>query len=354
MLKHLLKAITLVIGLVATHSTWATSEVVLRDIQGAWLGTMQIPEGPKLRIGVEIFEKADGSWGGNVASLDQNSRYIPVSSVKVQATELTVQLAGAPVSIKVIIDGEHNSMKGEFFEGSLAFPIELKRVESLPEIERVQTPVKNRPYLISEVSYKNKNDNVWLSGTLTAPQGDKKRPAVMLITGSGPAHRDEYFSGHRPFMVLADALTSKGFTVLRADKRGVFKSTGDYTTATQADFMNDIIAGVQFLKSHPLVDPNKVNIVGHSEGSLIAAMVAEKETVNSIVSMAGPGLTVLETILLQDQTEPAAKGASKIETDVLLGFSKRFYQAVLDSNNEQQRKKNSKVFMTTWQVKKQK
>jgi pimeloyl-ACP methyl ester carboxylesterase len=327
--------------LMMTNSVNAQTSI--HDLQGAWLGEMQITDGPKLKIGVEIFKKADGQWGGNIASLDQNQRYIPVSEVKFKVDTLTVQMAGAPVSIQVKIEPGSNKLIGKFNEGSSAFPIELKRVTSLPEIQRPQTPSKTVPYLIKEVSYKNPLDGTWLSATVTSPQDDKKHPAVVLIAGSGPAHRDTYFSGHRPFMVLADTLTRQGFVVLRADKRGVNKSTGDYKSATQDDFAQDIIAAIQFLRLQQQVDVTKINLVGHSEGSLIAAMVGKTEKVNSIISMAGPGMTVLETILLQDQTEPAAKGATEAETDVLLGFSQRFYQIVLNNDNEEQRKQKLQV-----------
>lgn len=336
MFKYLVHILTLAV--VLTTSNLANAQTQINDIEGAWLGAMQIPDGPKLRIGVEIFKKADGKWGGNVASLDQNQRYILVSNVGFEKGKLTVQIADAPVYIKVDLDNSGNNFKGGFHEGASVFPIELARVEVLPEVERPQTPSKNVPYIIEEVSYKNSHDNTWISATVTRPKEDKRYPAVILVAGSGPAHRDEYNSGHRPFKLLADSLTRQGFVVLRADKRGVYKSSGNFRTATQADFAQDISTAIHFLQSRQDVDANKINLIGHSEGSLIAAMAASKEQVNAIVSMAGPGMSVLDTILLQDQTEPAAKGATKVETDILLGFSQRFYDTVLTASNESQRK----------------
>jgi hypothetical protein len=120
--------------------------------------------------------------------------------VKLKVDMLTVQIAGAPVSIQVKIEPD-NKLIGNFNEGSSAFPIELKRVSRLPEIERTQTPSETVPYLIKEVSYKNPLNGTWLSATVTSPKDDNKHPAVVLIACSGPAHRDAYFSGHRPFKV---------------------------------------------------------------------------------------------------------------------------------------------------------
>jgi len=336
MLKYFIHVLTLTIAL--TTLNYAHAQTKINYLEGAWLGAMQIPDGPKLRIGLEIYKKANGKWGGNVASLDQNNRYISVSDVKFEKRMLTVQIADAPVSIKVKLDDSGDRFKGSFHEGSALFPIELKRVHALPEIERPQAPDDDVPYIREEVSYKSSHDNTWLSATLTRPKDDKKHPAVMLIAGSGPAHRDEYIAGHRPFKLLADVLTRQGFVVLRADKRGVYKSSGSYKTATQKDFAKDTEAAVLFLKSHKQVNANQINLIGHSEGSLIAAMTASKVQVNAIVSMAGPGMSVHDILLLQDQTEPAAKGATKTETDVLLGFSQRFYNIVLTTSSESLRK----------------
>lgn len=316
----------------------AHSQSRINDLQGAWLGSMQTPEGSSLRIGVEIFQKADGSWGGNVASLDQNVRYILVSEVAFQAPNLKVQIAGAPISIQVELQSIGDRFIGGFHEGSNVFPIELERVEVLPEIEREQTPKGDEPYVVEQTRFKNANDNTWLSATVTRPRDKKKHPAVILLAGSGPAHRDAYHSGHRPFKVLADALTRQGFVVLRADKRGVNKSSGQFESATQAKFAEDAMAAIEFLLASSYVEASQINLLGHSEGSLVAAMVASKRPVNSVVSMAGPGLSVLDTLLLQDQTEPAAKGATKAETDILLGFSRRFYDTVLSVAGEEERK----------------
>ncbi len=76
--------------------------------------------------------------------------------------------------------------------------------------------------------------------------------------------------GHRPFLVIADRLTRDGVIVLRCDKRGCGESTGDYKTATDADFVADTLAQVAWLKSRPEVDASRLGLVGHSEGGIIA------------------------------------------------------------------------------------
>ena len=313
----------------ALFNQTSLATTTINDLQGAWLGTMNIPNGPSLRIGVEVFKKADKSWGGNIASLDQGARYMLVSSVNVEENIFTLKMANAPISVVGSVNEDINVIDAKFNQGGSAFDLELHKVATLPDIEREQTPKSQSAYIEQEVSFKNPHDGTWLSATLSAPKGNQKHPAIMLVAGSGPNHRDSYHAGHRTFKVLADHLTKQGYIVLRADKRGVYKSTGDFAKANLHNLMQDVQAGVKLLKSHQRVDPNNIVLIGHSEGSLVSIMAAADEPIQGIVSMAGPGMSVLDILLLQDQTEPAAKGASKAETDLLLQFSQRFYNMVL-------------------------
>jgi pimeloyl-ACP methyl ester carboxylesterase len=114
---------------------------------------------------------------------------------------------------------------------------------------------------------------------------------VLLISGSGPENRDEEVFGHKPFLVLADYLTRAGIAVLRVDDRGVGESTGDSRTATSEDFAYDALAGVDFLTRQPEIDPERIGLIGHSEGGLIAPMVAShSKNVSFIVLLAGTGV----------------------------------------------------------------
>lgn len=325
----------------ALFSACSLASVTLEDIKGAWLGTMKIPDGPSLRIGIEVFKKADNQWGGNIASLDQGARYMLVSDVSIEKNIFTLQMANAPVSVVGDVNKHKDMITAKFKQGGSTFDLNLHKVDALPEIDRKQTPKHTNDYLQQEVAYQNLHDSTWLSGTLTAPKGTETHPAIMLVAGSGPNHRDSYHAGHRTFKVLADHFTRLGYVVLRSDKRGVYKSTGSFEDATLKNLVLDTQAAVQYLKSHQRVDPKNIILIGHSEGSLVSIMTAGKEPVQGIVSLAGPGMSVLDILLLQDQTEPAAKGATKAETDILLGFSQRFYAMVLNTPSAAERKQNA-------------
>jgi pimeloyl-ACP methyl ester carboxylesterase len=141
---------------------------------------------------------------------------------------------------------------------------------------------------------------VKLAGTLTLARGKASAPAVILITGSGAENRDEEVFGHKPFLVIADYLTRQGIDVLRVDDRGVGGSSGSEPNSTSEDFAADVTAGIEFLKNHKGINPKQIGLIGHSEGGLIAPMVAAKSNdVAFIVMLAGPGLPGEEILYLQ-------------------------------------------------------
>jgi fermentation-respiration switch protein FrsA (DUF1100 family) len=171
-------------------------------------------------------------------------------------------------------------------------------------LNRPQTPAKPYPYIEEEVTILNKKDNISLSGTLTLPGRDSIYPAVILIAGSGPNDRDETIFGHKPFLVLSDYLTRNGFAVLRYDKRGVGRSTGDYKKATTADFASDAKEAIAYLQTRKEIDKNHIGLIGHSEGGVVASMVAsESKDVKFIVLLASMGVKGNELLSVQNITE---------------------------------------------------
>jgi pimeloyl-ACP methyl ester carboxylesterase len=133
----------------------------------------------------------------------------------------------------------------------------------------------------------------------------------LLITGSGAQDRNESLLGHKPFLVLADYLTRRGIAVLRVDDRGVGGSTGSVPNSTTADFAGDVLAGIEFLKTRKEINPKQIGLIGHSEGGVIAPMVAAQSSdVAFIVLMAGTGLPGEEILYLQSERIMKANGAT--------------------------------------------
>lgn len=190
-------------------------------------------------------------------------------------------------------------------------PFVLTRLKDAAQLERPrpQNPTPPYPYKSEDVEYRNPIGNFQLAATLTTPKSSAAAPAVVLITGSGPQDRDESILGHKPFLVLSDYLTRRGVAVLRVDDRGIAKSGGTFATSTTADFATDVEAGVAYLKTRAEVNPNKIGLVGHSEGAIIAPMVAARNAdVAFIVMMAGSGVGGEDILISQTQLISEASG----------------------------------------------
>ncbi len=213
----------------------------------------------------------------------------------------------------------------------------LKKVEKLSRPNRPQEPKPPFPYRSEDVAIVNAAGKAVLAGTVTIPEGKGPFPAVVLISGSGLQNRDEELMGHKPFLVLADYLTRHGIAVLRYDDRGFGKSTGDAAAATSEDFAGDALAAWQVLRARPEIDPRRVGLLGHSEGGLIAPLLASRTPgVAFVVMLAGPGVTGEAVMLAQGVAILKANGApdSAIATNTSL---QRQVFAILREESDQAR-----------------
>jgi uncharacterized protein len=284
------------------------------DIDGTWLGTLDTGA-MKLRVAFHIKNTSDGLTA-TMDSLDQGANGIPASSVTRDGSTLKMEFKGIGGAFEGKLDPKLENIDGTWSQGGGSAPLSLHRAKDAAELApppRPQEPTKPYPYKVEDVSYPNPAAaGVRLAATITIPPGSPPFPAVLLIAGSGPHDRDESVFGHRPFLVLSDYLTRKGIVVLRADKRGIGKSTGDYASATSADFASDAEAGVAYLVTRPEVDRRKIGLIGHSEGGVIAPMVAAHEpTVAFIVLMAGSGVPGDQIIVAQTLHLAEASGQSR-------------------------------------------
>jgi fermentation-respiration switch protein FrsA (DUF1100 family) len=286
------------------------------DIDGTWSGTLDT-DAIKLRLVFHITNTADGLTA-TIDSLDQNAKGMPVTTVTRKGASLKMELKSIGGMFDGTISKDLATIDGTWSQRGGNFPLVLRRVKDQAELEprRPQNPGRPYAYREEEVSYDNKVQGVTLAATLTIPPGKGPFPGVLLITGSGPQDRDETLMGHKPFLVLSDYLTRKGIAVLRADDRGVGKSTGEFTGATTADFATDAEAGVAFLKTRSETRPHKIGLVGHSEGAIIAPMVAARNPdVAFIVMMAGSGVPGVEILPAQMLLIMKASGKSQQEAE---------------------------------------
>lgn len=274
-----------------------------QDIVGDWNGEIG---GGKNKI--QFIFHITNSDNGLAATMDIPARNL--TGIKTQKTTFTnnqLHIDGKNFGFEYKGTFRKDSMdiEGHFIEGPNQIPLNLSQgtIEVAEKKPRTQEPSKPYPYKEETVVFENAKDDVKLAGTLTLPLTDKKHPVAILITGSGPQNRDEEIFGHKPFLILADHLTRLGIAVLRYDDRGVNESTGNFTEATTADFATDVESAIDYLKTRNDIDKSQIGLIGHSEGGIIAPMVAARsKDVDFIVLLAGTGVSGFETNLIQSVT----------------------------------------------------
>ena len=303
-----------------------------QDITGQWHGVLKV-QGIQLRVVFNI-NSIDNNFVSTMDSPDQNAKGIPVTTTSFESPTLKLTISNLGVEYKGIL-GDNNIIVGTFKQAGQSFPMDLSKEKiKKKELIRPQEPQKPYQYYTEEVSFTNSIDSITLSGTLTLPSTTGKFPVVIMISGSGPQNRDEELLGHKPFLVIADHLTKKGIGVLRFDDRGTAKSKGDFKSATSTDFANDVLSAVTYLKKRNDIDYKNIGLVGHSEGGLIAPMVAsESKDIDFIVLLAGPGISGYDILLLQNELISKANGTDESKLQTELALLKGGLDIIIKGNN---------------------
>jgi pimeloyl-ACP methyl ester carboxylesterase len=279
-----------------------------QEIVGSWVGELDIP-GAKLPLVFNI--KPNGNE--IVVTMDspmQGVKDIPITKATFDKNELALTSSNMQFQYKGALKSDE--IEGSFSQGQMSLPLVLKRKKDGESIlKRPQTPIAPFDYKIEEVTFENATDKNTLTGTLTTPNNKKEFPIVILITGSGQQNRDSEIFGHKSFWVIADDFTKKGIGVLRIDDRGIGGSNGLTENLTTQNFASDSNSAVEFLAKKGY---KNIGLVGHSEGGIIATMVAsQNKKVKFIVSMAGPGIPIDELLFLQSNAIAKLSGATEAE-----------------------------------------
>ena len=296
-----------------------------------WLGELNTG-GAKLKLMFHIGKSKDGKDLASFDSLSQGQKNIPFDKVTVEKESVRLESTALKAVFEGKTDEAKTELKGEWRQGGAKFPLTLKKVDSEPQANRPQTPRAPFPYQAIEVNYENVAGGVKLAGTLTVPAGKGPHPAAVMITGSGAQDRDETIFEHKPFWVIADYLSRRGIAVLRVDDRGVGGSTRGAEEATTADFAGDVQAGIEFLKTRTEIDPHKIGLIGHSEGGVIAPLVAsQSKDVAFVVMLAGTGMNGKEVLFQQGAALMKAAGAKENTLAAQKEMQTRMFQ-ILDEN----------------------
>lgn len=308
------------------------------EITGQWIGALEV-QGIKLRLVFNVSQTENG-YKTTMDSPDQGAKDILIPVTVFDNPNVKFEIPRA-IEYTGLLEG--NKIIGTFKQSGMSFSLDLTKNTSGEDlIKRPQEPQKPFSYYSEDVFFKNEKSNITLAGTLTLPEKEGNFPAVVLISGSGAQDRNSELLGHKPFLVWADYLTKNGIAVLRFDDRGFAESEGNFATATSNDFATDVQSAVEFLKSRKEINTKKIGLVGHSEGGIIAPMVAASnpKDIDFIVLLAGAGIQGDELLLLQQKLIFAASGGS--QEDIEQNFEKhtKIFKEINHSKDDQQLKNN--------------
>ncbi len=317
-----MKTIILFFSLLFSFSSFA-------QIEGTWHGNIEIPN-QKLPFVIHITKEGN-ELKATFDSPDQGAFDIEMPEIRFENNTLHLAHPQMMMTYEGTLINE-NAINGTFKQGGQSFTLNLTKGEF--KRNRPQEPQPPFSYKTEDITFENKEAGIKLAGTLTIPNGNKKFPVVVLVAGSGPNDRNEELFGHKPFLVLADHLTKNGYAVLRYDKRGVASSEGDFASATVFDFANDTKAAINYLKNRKEIDNDKIGILGHSEGGMVAQIIVSEDTsLDFIILMAAPGIKGSEVLILQ--TDILAKTMEVPESTRAINkkVNNDIYNIIMESND---------------------
>jgi dienelactone hydrolase len=334
-----MKKSLLIVMLFFGFSCHVLGQTSAKTFEGSWQGMLDVA-GTKLRLGLTVRRSEAGNYAGKLESLDQGAA-MPIDTITVNNDAVRIAIKLPEIVYQGVLNNEWTELVGTFSQGGQSFPLTFKRGEApLAKPAPTPTPIPtskpdysappDAPYTAEEVLVKTPG-GYSLAGTLTLPRGaSRAKPvaAIVTVTGSGPEDRDESVGlpGYRPFRQMADSLGRRGIAVLRMDDRGTGESGGTFQGATSADFAEDIRAGLAYLRTRPEIRSDHLGVLGHSEGAIIAPMVAEKEPgLRAIVLLAGlarPGRSVLE-FQLKNEFEHDTKLTPEKRAELIAGIPAR-------------------------------
>ena len=314
-----------------------------KDLSGSWVGKLKLPNGIQLTI-VFNLEKTGNDYSGTLDSPDQGAKGIPCGKIEIENDSIRIDVPVIVGNYTGKINYDDKRITGYWNQAGSSFELNLEYTIEVSAPKRPQEPKPPFPYNVEEVKFRNEKDNITLAGTLTYPKENKKYPAVVLITGSGAQNRDEEIFNHKPFLVIADHLTKNGFAVLRFDDRGFGESEGNYSLATTMDFAEDVRAAVNFLKTRNEIDNQRIGLIGHSEGGMIASIIAStNDDIAFIVLMAAPGVPGDSILYLQTELIYKAEGQNTEKIQQILKVLREVYSILKSDEDDTSLKEKLKI-----------
>lgn len=311
-----------------------------------WQGAIDLGANGKLKMFVEFINETSAK----MSIPAQGAKNIGLQNVSFQAPDSVFFSLGASIGIGVFKGKLHKKtetsteeIKGSFTQNDIKGSFSL-----IPQKTLSATEIQNLAYTEQEVTYMS--GDIKIAGTLALPKklpkNDTKFPAVILVSGSGGQTRDCEINDFAMFKIMSDYLITQGMAVLRYDDRGTGESKGNNVMYyTSEDLAKDVEAGVNFLNNYEKINPKKIGIIGHSEGGLIAPMVADKlsDLVSFVVLLGGTAVDGYEVLQEQKTLIARVNGTSEKEIEEEKRLSKIAFESLKD------KEKSKKLFLILYE-----
>jgi pimeloyl-ACP methyl ester carboxylesterase len=341
--------------IIAIIALFCVNQISAQDIAGSWQGIINAG-GTDLHLVFNIKKTSDSSYAATFDSPDQKAFGIACSKAYKAKDSVYIKIAVIKGAYKGLWDGK-DAITGVYSQGNAHLPLYMKRLtegdkaQMLNTAERPQTPKPPYNYLSEDVEYDNANKSLHYGATFTRPNGSGKYPAVIIITGSGAQDRDGTLFGHKLYLVLADYLTRNGIAVLRVDDRGMGRSSAgsNINTVTSLDFSYDVEASLNYLETRSDVDKKHIGLIGHSEGGIIAPMVAARRSdVDFIVLWAGPVVGGAETNIEQNAHNLRKSGVDSTAVNAFISLHRKELSLFASSPDRESLDKKVTVVFDDW------
>lgn len=302
-----------------------------QDIVGFWKGYLKVSERDSLPLVISIIQDGDSI----IAEFDSPHQYS--FGNKVDHFSLvgdTFNLKFTNITYQGVVDLENKRIEGLYSQGKFNAPLVLEYVEKRDRLIRPQTPNPPFDYQIDDsISIDDPvTQQTVINGTLTWPSTVPTKATIILISGSGWQDRDGTLFGHKPFWVIADDLTKRGYAVFRYDDlpRALFAKSTTYDFAKYLDMI------VDFLKKDERCKEIPIGFLGHSEGSMVAFISASKNRdVDFVISMAGVAQPFKEISLFQLEKFVMNDQIDDVKKEKMLALFRPIYEIIEKSKDSQ-------------------
>ena len=304
-----------------------------QNIAGYWEGKITVSKNSSLTVGIQIDYQGD-TLHIELDSPDQYFTGQPASKVSFMDSVLSFRVPEFGLNYKGTLSPDGRSFEGICTQYGQKFDCCLSQGAERKSFPRPQTPVPPYPYSTEEVNFRNRdNKRGLIYGTLTMPKGQPKG-LVIFISGSGWQDRDETIHAHKPFAVIADTLTKAGFATYRYDDfpQSIFRKS------TTFDFADAIQLILDSLLQRKDLQGIKIGLLGHSEGSLVATIVASKDKrVGFTIHLGGIAQPFDEILLYQSEAINRASGElSEKEIQNSVAINRQIYESIKKSKSKEE------------------